>query len=227
MAKAQAQEPSMEEILASIRRIIADEEAAPPAPAATAAAEGETISEEDLDKLFASADEPEEDDDDDDVLPLTEELEEPVAAVVEPPLVEGLEDAGDIAFAEEMADEPEPELEPEPEPMPPPPPPPLRAEPPRAAVAPTRAYEPPPMPAFSMPEATAEAVPLLSDATEGFVSSAFNDLAMTVLNRNARTLEDLVQDMLRPMLKAWLDQNLPGMVERMVRAEIERVTRGR
>jgi cell pole-organizing protein PopZ len=33
--------------------------------------------------------------------------------------------------------------------------------------------------------------------------------------------------MLRPMLKAWLDQNLPTMVERMVKAEIERVTRGR
>ena len=72
-----------------------------------------------------------------------------------------------------------------------------------------------------------EAAPLISQATEGLVSSAFNDLALTVLNRNARTLEDLVQDMLRPMLKAWLDQNLPPMVERLVKAEIERVTRGR
>ncbi|XBY46276.1 DUF2497 domain-containing protein [Methyloraptor flagellatus] len=50
---------------------------------------------------------------------------------------------------------------------------------------------------------------------------------MTVLSSNARTLEDLVQDMLRPMLKGWLDQNLPTMVERLVRAEIERVSRGR
>ena len=48
----------------------------------------------------------------------------------------------------------------------------------------------------------------------------------TVLSGQARTLEDLVQDMLRPMLKSWLDENLPGMVERLVRAEIERVTRG-
>ncbi len=44
---------------------------------------------------------------------------------------------------------------------------------------------------------------------------------------NARTLEDLVKEMLRPMLKAWLDDNLPGLVERIVRAEIERVSRGR
>ena len=44
---------------------------------------------------------------------------------------------------------------------------------------------------------------------------------------NARTLEDLVKEMLRPMLKTWLDDNLPGMVERIVRAEIERVSRGR
>jgi uncharacterized protein len=48
-----------------------------------------------------------------------------------------------------------------------------------------------------------------------------------VLSQNARTLEDLVREMLRPMLKSWLDDNLPGMVERMVRAEIERVSRGR
>jgi cell pole-organizing protein PopZ len=44
--------------------------------------------------------------------------------------------------------------------------------------------------------------------------------------QNARTLEDLVREMLRPMLKVWLDDNLPGMVERLVRAEIERVSRG-
>ena len=49
----------------------------------------------------------------------------------------------------------------------------------------------------------------------------------TVLGNNARTLEDLVKEMLRPMLKSWLDDNLPGLVERIVRAEIERVSRGR
>jgi cell pole-organizing protein PopZ len=68
---------------------------------------------------------------------------------------------------------------------------------------------------------------LISSATSAAVDSAFNSLAQTVLVQNARTLEDLVREMLRPMLKTWLDDNLPNLVERLVRAEIERVSRGR
>jgi cell pole-organizing protein PopZ len=68
---------------------------------------------------------------------------------------------------------------------------------------------------------------LISGATRAAVDNAFNSLANTVLGNNARTLEDLVKEMLRPMLRAWLDDNLPGLVERLVRAEIERVSRGR
>jgi len=68
---------------------------------------------------------------------------------------------------------------------------------------------------------------LLSNATSTAVDTAFSSLAHTVLTHNARTLDDLVKDMLRPMLKSWLDDNLPGLVERLVRAEIERVSRGR
>ena len=68
---------------------------------------------------------------------------------------------------------------------------------------------------------------LISSQASAAVDSAFNALAQTVLVQNARTLEDLVREMLRPMLKTWLDDNLPGMVERLVRAEIERVSRGR
>jgi hypothetical protein len=68
---------------------------------------------------------------------------------------------------------------------------------------------------------------ILSHSTVSAVESAFNSLAHTVLSNNARTLEDLVKEMLRPMLKSWLDDNLPGLVERIVRAEIERVSRGR
>jgi cell pole-organizing protein PopZ len=67
----------------------------------------------------------------------------------------------------------------------------------------------------------------MSQATSAAVDSAFNALAQTVLVQNARTLEDLVREMLRPLLKSWLDDNLPGLVERVVRAEIERVSRGR
>jgi cell pole-organizing protein PopZ len=69
--------------------------------------------------------------------------------------------------------------------------------------------------------------PLISSATSAAINSAFNTLAHTVLVQNARTLEDLVREMLRPMLKTWLDDNLPSIVERLVRAEIERVSRGR
>jgi cell pole-organizing protein PopZ len=85
------------------------------------------------------------------------------------------------------------------------------------------APEPEPLP--EPPPVSAER--LLSGSATAAVDSAFNSLAQTVLLHNARTLEDLVREMLRPMLKTWLDDNLPGMVERLVRAEIERVSRGR
>jgi hypothetical protein len=84
------------------------------------------------------------------------------------------------------------------------------------------AFEPPPF-----ESAAAPAPQILSRSTVSAVESAFNSLANTVLSNNARTLEDLVKEMLRPMLKSWLDDNLPGLVERIVKAEIERVSRGR
>src|SRR5262249_34742568 len=68
---------------------------------------------------------------------------------------------------------------------------------------------------------------LSSNETIAAVDSAFNTLAHTIIGQNARTLEDLVKEILRPMLKSWLDDNLPSLVERIVRAEIERVSRGR
>lgn len=68
--------------------------------------------------------------------------------------------------------------------------------------------------------------PLLSRSATAAVDSAFASLTHTVLSQNARTLDDLVKEMLRPMLKSWLDDNLPSLVERLVRAEIERVSRG-
>ena len=211
---AKAQEPSMEEILASIRRIIADDEGGKPPkpepkPAAAAPApppaEPAAMNQDDIDAMLASFDEPAptpqppepepepEPEPDPEVLELTEEMAAPepepqFRTIGEP----------DVMFAEP----PPPEPEPEPEPPPPPP---------RPSSAP---------PAVS-------AAPLMSAATGAAVDAAFNALAQTVLVQNARTLEDLVKEMLRPMLKAWLDDNLPNMVERLVRAEIERVSRGR
>jgi len=68
---------------------------------------------------------------------------------------------------------------------------------------------------------------LMSADTSRAVDTAFNTLAQTVFVQNGPTLEELVKQMLRPMLKAWIDDNLPKLVERLVRAEIERVSRGR
>ena len=76
------------------------------------------------------------------------------------------------------------------------------------------------------PPRPAESSRLISNETTASVNHAFNMLSHTVLSQNARTLEDLVKDMLRPMLKTWLDDNLPPLVEGLVRAEIERVSRG-
>ena len=67
---------------------------------------------------------------------------------------------------------------------------------------------------------------LLSREATAAVGSAFNTLSETV-KKHEPSLEDVVRDTLRPMLKSWLDENLGRVVERMVETEIERVTRGR
>ena len=205
---AKSQEPSMEEILASIRRIIADDDAnktAPPPPQAAAPAARPappppppapprvTPPEPSLDETVAADPEPmaEVEDEASDILDLTEQMEAP-AAKPEPPF-RTIDGSFDVSYEEEKS---APQM-----PAPPMPEPPPRAE-----------------------ESSHQ---LLSSVTSAAVDSAFNTLAQTVLVQNARTLEDLVREMLRPMLKAWLDDNLPGMVERLVRAEIERVSRGR
>jgi cell pole-organizing protein PopZ len=93
-------------------------------------------------------------------------------------------------------------------------------EPPRAVERPR------PPPSFA-PAPAMLSDQIISSATAAAVDSAFSALAQTVLVQNATTLEDLVKEMLRPMLQHWLDNNLPTLVERLVRAEIERVARGR
>ena len=69
---------------------------------------------------------------------------------------------------------------------------------------------------------------LISKQTALAVQSAFPALDQAILIHNAWTLDDsvplkgMVCEMIRPMLKAWLDDKLPAMVERLVRTEIER-----
>src|SRR4029078_4264766 len=108
------------------------------------------------------------------------------------------------------------------DPAPPSEPPRMVEEPPRMVEEPRRAEPPRPEPPPAQIDPS-----LLSSSTSAAVDSAFNTLAQTVLVQNARTLEDLVREMLRPMLKTWLDDHLPGLGRRIVKAEIERVSRGR
>jgi cell pole-organizing protein PopZ len=65
--------------------------------------------------------------------------------------------------------------------------------------------------------------PLLSPETDEAVTSAFAALSAQLAARSAELADGMIRDMLRPMLKAWLDENLPGIVERLVGAEIERL----
>ena len=69
--------------------------------------------------------------------------------------------------------------------------------------------------------------PLLSARSGAAVAASFEDLARNVASLTQAQVNDMAQEMLRPMLKSWLDDNLPNLVERLVREEIERVSRGR
>jgi len=217
---AKAQEPSMEEILASIRRIIADDDAAKSPPAASEPAQsvpprappahaplrpGPSL------PNSPPAPPPRSE-------PLKEEAreEKPAPAPVRsatPPAEEFASDVLDLTEA--MAS-----------------PPPLSSQGFQTidgqpdVVFDDSSYEPAEMSPPPPPAQDRERM-LMSAATSAAVDSAFNTLAHTVLVQNARTLEDLVREMLAPLLKTWLDDNLPGLVERLVRAEIERVSRGR
>jgi len=207
---AKANEPSMEEILASIRRIIADDEPAKPAakapapapeppPAPAPKAEEAPKSQDDIDALLAGFDEM----DAEPEPPPPPPPPAPKVAAPEPDifdlskadavpermgLIKPINQRADIEFME-MAPAPEPVRMPSPAPP--------------VAAAPS----------------------LLSAEAHAAVGAAFGSLANSMLVGN-RTIEDLLKDMLRPMLKTWLDDNLPQLVERLVRAEIERVSRG-
>ncbi len=68
---------------------------------------------------------------------------------------------------------------------------------------------------------------LMSDQPALAANESFNQLADTLMARalGERTIEDMTHDLLRGMLKNWLDDHLPTLVERLVREEIERVAR--
>jgi cell pole-organizing protein PopZ len=213
---AKFQEPSMEEILASIRRIIADDDANKPAARPPEPAKAESQPEPPPPPLFSNPPP---------APPPTRFRSEADARPAEPSGVLGgvamVDQSSDILDLTESMAAPAPE-------------PPAANPPPGVMRQPAPQFrtiegnsdigfdEPSERPAPPVAQG-----PLISGTTSAAIDSAFNALAQTVLVQNARTLEDLVREMLRPMLKSWLDDNLPGMVERLVRAEIERVSRGR
>ena len=193
-ADQRAHEPSMEEILASIRRIIAD----------------------------------------DDVLPLSRQLSTPSR-----PLNTAQQSGPSFAAFEApraglRREQPAPQVEAfHREPLEPAPQRPNRTgfrldlDPPsRHAPEPMdRSFEAP-QPSMIEPEPEEAQPPLLSAGADASVSSSFNALSATMAMQSGGLIEESVREILRPMLKTWLDDNLPGIVERLVRQEIERMARG-
>jgi uncharacterized protein len=78
----------------------------------------------------------------------------------------------------------------------------------------------------SRASSASSASPLVSSQTGSQVAAAFSDLSVATEARGRRTFDDIAEEMLRPMLRDWLDNNLPHLVERLVREEIERIARG-
>jgi cell pole-organizing protein PopZ len=187
-------DPSMEEILSSIRRILKEDERVPlagaPAPMAHApeaaqpkavqpkAAQPEAVGQTEAVK-------PPEDDEVNSVLVLDPSMMVPEAAASKPPV----------------------QSQP---PAQPPPPLPRPVAPARASVR---------KPDSLLGESAAETA---SSHLESLMRTLPHDRAAGV-SRGGPTLEDVVRDELRPLLRAWLDNNLPPLVERIVRAEIERL----
>ncbi|MGE7369178.1 DUF2497 domain-containing protein [Neorhizobium sp. NPDC001467] len=80
--------------------------------------------------------------------------------------------------------------------------------------------------AESLPAKIEAAANLMSAEAGAQVARSFGELADMLDGFNKQSVEEMAQDMLRPMLQEWLDYNLPTLVERLVREEIERVARG-
>ena len=196
-------DPSMDDILASIRKIISDDEARAQVgnqQALSQSARPTVVppAEPRLPPAAGSASR-------DDVLMLTELIEEPKSGAAA--------------------------SRPVPIPLP-------RIDPARASEMPQPSFEQPP-PGQS-PLGKPHDGELVGSGVIGAASSAFARLNQAVqesvpppaahdpgpaIDANGKTVEDLVKEMLRPMLKEWLDRNLPPMVERFVEREIVRLTR--
>ncbi|MFN5270839.1 MAG: DUF2497 domain-containing protein [Hyphomonadaceae bacterium] len=200
MSAADAQaEPTMEEILASIRRIISEDDTGAPADAAPAAAAEPDFGDEVLELNEPVMDLPEtvSPDFDFDALPVDDEPEVALEEII----------------VEDRWEEPEPAPAPVPAPAPAPAP---------VAAAPVYAPEPAPTP-FPFDQG------LVSDPIADRASSVFQKLAPNTtlpgMFISGNTVEAMVGELIKPMLKDWLDANLPRIVEEKVEAEVARIAR--
>ena len=220
MANEAHKEPTMEEILASIRKIISDDAAAPasaPEPEPEIANDEEddvsleeVMFDEDIREEAAEADAAEEFE-----MESFEiedfSAEEPPEAAPEP--VQRFESLLSASRAAEA--EPEPAPRPVPEPV---------------AVAPAPAQpEPAPEPApVEKPMSASPAYDNASLTDESTANAAAGALGKLISKMDLgadNTLEGLVRELLRPMIKEWLDANLATIVEQKVEAEVERISR--
>lgn len=183
-ATAKSSEPTIDDILASIRRIIADEQQAEEAPQVATRV------------MIDPQSNPE------DVL----DLAQPVLRPVNPP---------PPAQVQAVA-APAPLAAPQAEAI-------VASIPPKPAETTLRA----PKPANeSKPAASADGArleKLIAGEAEEALAAAFGRISALKVSAETRTLEGLVADLLRPMLKEWLDANLPAIAERLVKQEIERI----
>lgn len=196
MTDTTAQEPTMEEILASIRRIISEDDApaaeAAPAPAPEPEPEPSPAL---TDAPPSQEPEPQEEEE---ILDLTDRYEAPAAETI-----------GDLDVSA-------PADEPEPEPFP------------AAFAEPERAAAPEPAPsASSVPydSLVGESAAAASASAFAGLSAAFRQPEPVPTGGVGPTIDDLARALLRPMLKDWLDANLPGIVEAAVKKEVERIAR--
>lgn len=254
MNKPATKEPSMDEILSSIRQIIADDDAAAaprrPAPAAVTTAPPPLRAAAPAPASVPRMPEP---------LALTpaqmlrsgtEPQREPEPSA--PASVLSFSDADfEAAELDAVSETPAPLVDPEDvafesdelEPSVPvfAPTAPVFVPPPEAVAPPPVPMAPPPVPrvtqrpapsvaqAAPMPDPTLSsdmAERLLAPAANAAVKHTFAKLNGISMQGAGMTLDDLMRDMLRPMLKEWLDENLPSLVERMVEKEIARISRG-
>lgn len=95
----------------------------------------------------------------------------------------------------------------------------------RAQDAPVEASKPAAAPAEPR-SLQASRSAIISEQPGRQVAAAFSELSEAFAASRRKSFDEMAEEMLRPMLQDWLDNNLPTLVERLVREEIERVARG-